>query len=146
MDWSVVISGIRSLSGPELDALIALLVILCFGTEQMEGAEPESTLFSSLANDLAIDMRQVWTPDEVFLKGLTREQLAAIASESGAITKQPKLAAGTKGELVDGLVSYFKRTADRKAALDNSDAKGRSWMPSYMQFSGKATSTTAAIK
>jgi ParB family transcriptional regulator, chromosome partitioning protein len=133
VDWSHVMSGIRSLGGTELDALIALLVILCFGTEHMEAAEPETTLFSGLASDLALNMRHVWTPDEVFLKGLTRDELTKVANESGATAKLPKLTAGSKTELVGGLVAYFKRTSDPKATLDASDARGRSWLPQCMQ-------------
>lgn len=133
-DWTQVISGIRSLNGIELDALIALLVILCFGTERMEGAEPEGTFFSSLTKDFTLDMRKVWTPDEVFLKGLRRDELVKVATDSGALRKQPKLGAATKGELVSGLVAYFKRTAELKAPLDEHEQKGRTWLPPYMQL------------
>lgn len=80
-DWKQVISGIRSLNGIELDALIALLVILCFGIERMEGMEPEETFFSSLTKDLTLDMRKVWTPDEVFLDSLRREELLKVAGD-----------------------------------------------------------------
>lgn len=131
-DWQQVISGIRSLNGIELDALIALLVILCFGIERMEGQEPQETFFSGLAKDLTLDMRKVWTPDEVFLNGLRREDLVKVAEESGAMRKQARLTSASKMELVAGLVSYFKRTADPKAQLDGTDAKGRAWLPACM--------------
>jgi ParB family chromosome partitioning protein len=131
-DWTQVISGIRSLNGSELDALISLLVILCFGAERMEGAEPEDTFFESIAKDLSLDMRKVWTPDQVYLNGLRRDELVKVAKESNALTKQPRLETGSKKELVAGLVSYFKRTADLKAKLDESDSKARSWLPACM--------------
>lgn len=131
-DWQQVISGIRSLNGIELDALIALLVILCFGIERMEGQEPQETFFLGLAKDLTLDMRKVWTPDEVFLNGLRREDLVKVAEESGAMRKQARLTSASKMELVAGLVSYFKRTADPKAQLDGTDAKGRAWLPACM--------------
>jgi ParB family chromosome partitioning protein len=136
VDWKQVISGIRSLNGIELDALIALLVILCFGIERMEGVEPEGTFFSGLTKDLAFDMRKVWTPDDVFLKSLRREELVKVASDSGALRKQPKLADSTKNSLVSGLVAYFKRTANPNAELDESDAKGRAWLPACMSING----------
>lgn len=141
-DWTAVLSGIRSLNGIELDALIALLVILCFGTERMEEVEPERTFFSSLAKDLALDMRKIWTPDEVFLSGLRRDELAKIAADCGALRKQPKLADSTKKDLVAGLVTYFKRTANPNAELDESDAKGRTWLPACMSING-ATGSAA---
>lgn len=131
-DWIQVVSGIRSLNGSELDTLIALLVISSFGTERMEGAEPEGTFFANAAKDLSLDMRRVWTPDGVYLNGLRRDELIKVAKECGALAKQPRLETGSKKELVAGLVSYFKRTADPKAQLDESDAKGRSWLPACM--------------
>lgn len=131
-DWQQVISGIRSLNGIELDALIALLVILCFGIERMEGQEPQESFFSGLVKDLTLDMRTVWTPDEVFLSGLRRDDLVKVAEESGAMRKQARLTSASKKELVAGLVAYFKRTADPKAQLEEGDAKGRAWLPACM--------------
>jgi ParB family chromosome partitioning protein len=144
-DWTQVISGIRSLDGVELDALIALLVIVCLGTEQMERAEPEDTFFSGLAKDLALDMRKVWTPDEVFLSGLQRDDLLKVAADCGASRKHAGLANAKKKELVATLASYFKRTADPKASLDEHDAKGRAWLPDCMRVTPtkpKAASAT----
>lgn len=133
-DWTPAISSIRSLSGVELDALIAMLVILCLGVEHMEAAEPEGTFFSGLAKDLALDMRKVWTPDAVFLAGLQRDDLLKVADDCGASRKHPGLAKATKKELVATLSSYFKRTADPKATLDEYDAKGRAWLPGCMRL------------
>lgn len=140
VDWKQVISGIRSLNGIELDALIALLVILCFGIERMEGVEPEGTFFNGLTKDLAFDMRKVWTPDEIFFKGLRHDELLKIAEDCGALRKQPKLADTTKTALVAGLVAYFKRTANLHAELDESDAKGRTWLPECMSIDGSNAS------
>lgn len=131
-DWTDLVSGIRSLNGIQLDCLIALLVIECFGTKRMEGPEPEGTLFMGLLKDLTLNMREVWTPDAVFLNGLRRDELVKIAGDCGALRKQPRLGTVTKTALVDGLASYFTRTADPKAVLDEDEAKGRSWLPELM--------------
>lgn len=141
-DWTQIISGIRSLDEVELDALIALLVIVCLGTEQMEKAEPENSFFSSLAMDLALDMRKVWTPDAVFLSGLQRDDLLKVAADCGASRKHAGLANAKKKELVATLASYFKRTADPKASLDEHDAKGRVWLPDCMRSKPEAVSAT----
>lgn len=133
-NWNEVISGIQSLNDTDLDALVALLVILCFGIERMEGAEPEATLFMGLAKDLTLDMRTVWTPDAEFLGGLRRDDLLKVADDCGASRKHAGLAKATKKELVATLVSYFRRTADSNAALDDHDAKGRIWLPECMQL------------
>lgn len=145
-DWTQVISGIRSLNGIELDALIALLVILCFGIEHMEGVEPEATFFTGLARDLTLDMRTVWTPDTEFLAGLRRDDLLKVATESGASRKHPNLAAATKKELVVTLASYFKRTSDPKATLDESDATGRVWLPDCMRLVPSPSQATRTTK
>ncbi len=126
----------------ELDALIALLVIVCLGTEQMEKAEPETSFFSSLAMDLALDMRKVWTPDAVFLSGLHRDNLLKVAADCGASRKHAALANAKKKELVATLASYFKRTADPKASLDEHDAKGRVWLPDCMKSAPVRPATT----
>ncbi len=144
VDWTQVISGIRSLNGIEIDALIALLVILCFGTERMEGVEPEGSLFSSLAKNLSLDMRKVWTPDAVFLASLQKDDLLKVASECGAARKHSGLPKASKKEVVTILATYFKRTADPKAVLDEHEAKGRTWLPECMRLASDAKPTSKA--
>lgn len=134
MDWTQVIAGVQSLTLAELDALVALVVIVCLGTDQMEGVEPDHTFFSGLAKDLALDMRKVWTPDVIFLSGLRKDDLLKIASECGAARKHSGLPKASKKELVATLASFFKRTADPKATLDEHDAKGRTWLPDCMRM------------
>lgn len=131
-EWKDVIAGVRALTNAELDALITFIVIMCFGTGHMEAAEPEDTFFASTAGDLSVRMRDVWTPDALFLSGLRKEELAMIAKDCGALAKQPRLADSSKRDLVAGLVAYFKRTADPGGQLDDHETKGRSWLPPCM--------------
>lgn len=126
--------AVRSLTEAQLDRLIALLLVLCFGTGQMEAAEPSGTLFEGLAKDAGVAMRDVWTPDEAFLAGLRRDDLVKVAGDGGALRKQPSLGNASKRELVQGLARYFKRTADPKAELDEYEGRGRTWLPTCMQF------------
>ena len=81
-------------------------------------------------------MRKVWTPDEIFLNGLRRDELVQVAKDSGAIEKTPRIAEGTKKALVQGLVAYFKRTADSSAQLDVHERKGSTWLPTCMTLVG----------
>lgn len=131
-DWTHVLPGLRSMSDAKLDCLVSLLPILCFGIRRLDEAEPSETLFAELAKDLPLTMREVWTPDEVFLAGLRKDALLKVATECGAARKHPGLGAATKKELVATLASYFRRTADPKATLDEIDAKGRAWLPDCM--------------
>lgn len=135
---SDLLPAVRSLTEAQLDTLIALLLILCFGTSQLEAAEPSGTLFESLAKDAGVAMRDVWTPDEAFLGGLRRDDLVKAADECGALRMQPSLGHASKKELVRGLARYFKRTADPKAELDEHERRGRAWLPTCMQFGAAA--------
>ncbi|MPZ29556.1 MAG: ParB/RepB/Spo0J family partition protein [Rhodospirillales bacterium] len=133
-DWTHVLPGLRSMSDVKLDCLVSLLPILCFGIRRLDEAEPSETLFAELAKDMPFNMREVWTPDEVFLAGLQKDALLKVATECGAARKHPGLGAATKKELVATLASYFDRTADPKATLDESGAKGRAWLPDCMRL------------
>ncbi len=133
-DWDRLLPAVRSLDESALDRLLSLLPILCFGMRSLEHVEPVDSLFSGLAADLVLDMRAIWTPDAVFLSGLSRADLMKVAAECGATRKHPGLGKATKKELVATLASYFKRTADPKAALDEHDAKGRAWLPECMML------------
>lgn len=116
----------------------------CASGCSLEQAEPSNSLVSALVADLALDMRAVWTPDAVFLSGLSRDDLMKAANECGATRKHPGLGKATKKELVATLTSYFKRTADSKATLDESDAKGRAWLPVCMHLAATGTAKPAA--
>lgn len=87
---------------------------------------------------------KVWTPDEVFLAGLRRDELLKIGKDCGALRKQPKLADSTKKDLIAGLVAYFKRTANPHAELDENDAKGRTWLPACMVLGSPITAKNEA--
>jgi ParB family chromosome partitioning protein len=130
--WKALLAGVRSLNDVQLDFLIAFLLVLCFGVEQMESAEPNDSLFTALAHDLTPNMREFWVPDEPFLNGLRREELIKAAEECGALKKQPRLTAASKKDLVAALAAYFKRTADKNAQLDAVEEKGRTWLPACM--------------
>lgn len=133
-DWTHVLPALRSMDDAKLDCLVSILLVLCLGIRRLDEAEPSETLFAELAKDLPLSMREVWTPDEVFLTGLRKDALLAVATECGAARKHPGLSAATKKELVATLASYFGRTADPKASLDESDAKGRAWLPECMRL------------
>jgi len=140
--------ALRRLDDGELDALLCLVLVLCFGQESLDVLDSEESFFNRIALDLQVDMRAFWRPDETFLHGRTREQLVAIAVESGAEANRGRLRTYSKRELVNMLVRYFKRTANLEtAAPQTADAKGREWLPGAMEFPARtaaAANTPAA--
>jgi hypothetical protein len=122
------------MSDKELDGLMRLLVVLCFGQQPIDQLETEPSLFNELARDLGVSMRAYWTPDQEFLSHLRREQVEAVVRESGAAWHLGNLSHYTKVKLVEALVRYFERTADPSAELTESEQKGRDWLPACMRF------------
>ena len=132
--WSSLTAGIRSLGDQDLEALIGLCIVLCFGTASMDRREDGNSPSSVLAREMDLNIRAAWVPDAVFLNGLRREQLIGVAQEAGAAQRLPRLESLSKKGLVDGLARYFERTADPGATLDETDAKGRTWLPTCMSL------------
>lgn len=125
---------VQQLADEELDTLIAYLLTLGFGQEHLEEMDGGQSFFNHVAQDLAVAMRDWWRPDEMFLAGLKRDQLAQVAVECGASLRFGNIKEMSKKELVEGLVRYFDRTADPKAKLDEHDEKGREWLPGMLKF------------
>lgn len=131
---------VSALTDADLDLLLVLPVLLCFGVAHLEAPEPIDSAFGQLSREAPFVLRDVWTPDVTFLKGLRREELAKAAADSGALRKQPRLGQASKSQLVDGLAAYFVRTATLDSSLDEHEAKGRAWLPAIMQFAADAKS------
>jgi len=132
-EWLHMLSGVRGLADHELDTLILLCVVFCFGVSAMERQEDGTSPFAVLAGDLSLDVRAVWAPDAVFLSGLRREQLIRVAQDAGALRRFPRLQALSKKELVDGLVRHFEHVSDPAATLDATEVKGKAWLPACMR-------------
>ena len=82
------------------------------------------------------------TPDAAFLSHLRREQLEAVALESGATHRLGKLKdLAKKDDLVQALARHFARTIDASAEADESDRKGRAWLPGLMAFPAEETAS-----
>jgi len=105
----------------------------------MDTLDTDQSLFNVVASDLAVAMRNWWTPDAGFLTLLRRDQLETTAIESGASLRLGKLKSYGKRELVDALAQFFARTADPAAVLDEDDKKGLAWAPGTMFFPAQRT-------
>jgi ParB family chromosome partitioning protein len=134
-DGADLYERVKRLSDEDLDGLHLLLTILAFGQGDMDAIDHGDGLFNRVARDLGADMRDWWRPDETFLGGRTRDQLCAIAVESGATVTMARLSDYKKSGLVTALAAHFARTADAGDEAPDWQAKGRDWLPGAMRFS-----------
>jgi ParB family chromosome partitioning protein len=120
-----VYEAVKAMPDPELERLHTLLTVLTFGQGSLDSLDRGRSLFNAVAGDLGIDMRRHWRPDAAFLSKRRKDQLVAIAKESGASIRMGALKDYSKATLVEALIKHFERT---KAAPDEApdyDLKGR---------------------
>jgi len=132
-DGAALHEAVRRLCDADLSLLVSLMPILAFGQDRQGADETPTDLFLRIEEGLGVDIRQWWTPDEAYLAMLRRDQLADIAVECGASVGLSRLDQYRKGELVEHLARFFRRTADPQAVLDEYEAKGRKWLPAQMR-------------
>ena len=127
--------AVKALSDSTLDQLHVLLTALSFGQGNMDVLDTSDSLFNRVAADLDVRMRDHWRPDAAFLSRRSKEQLAAIARESGAAACLGGVGSYKKGELVKALERFFTRAAEGDEKLP-SDAieKANAWLPGGMAF------------
>lgn len=133
-DGAELYERVKRLSDEDLDALHLLLTILAFGQGDMDAVGHGDSLFNRVARDLGADMRDWWRPDAAFLGGRTRDQLGAIAVESGASVTMARLSDYRKSELVAALAAHFERTAGAADGAPECQLRGRDWLPDAMRF------------
>lgn len=127
-------AAVERLSDADLAALHALLVALSFGQRGEAVDDDEASPFNRTARDLDIDMRDWWRPDAMFLNGRTREQLEAVAIESGANRRMGRLKDYKKSGLVAALAKHFVRPADVEPHPGSDATLARGWLPDAMSF------------
>jgi ParB family chromosome partitioning protein len=129
--------ALQTFSNEDLERITELVVLLSFGQYGIEKLDTEKSMFNRVAADVGLALRDWWTPDEEFLALMRKDQLEAVAIESGASLHMGKFKDYSKKELVSALARYFERTADPTATLDEHDQRGRVWLPGAMAFPGR---------
>ncbi|WP_420419632.1 ParB/RepB/Spo0J family partition protein [Pacificispira sp.] len=127
--------AVGELTDAELDQLHCLLTVLTFGQGGMDEVDTADSLFNRIAADLEVDMQGHWRPDEAFLSRRRKDQLEAIANESGAAKRMGRLADYSKKQLVAALVKHFEACKDANDDVPEHELKGRDWLPDAMRFS-----------
>jgi ParB family transcriptional regulator, chromosome partitioning protein len=132
-----LLQAVGQLTDAELERLVILLPVLCFGQENDERFDTGDSLFNGVAAGLGIKMRDWWTPDTAFFSGLVRDQVDAVAAESGAREEIQGTAEMSKKALVAALADYFGACSSPETGEGN--AKARTWLPGMFRFPAVAT-------
>jgi ParB family chromosome partitioning protein len=128
---------VTALDDAALDALHLLLTTLTFGQGNIDTLDDGASLFNRVASDLGVSMRDHWCPDEAFLTRRRKDQLEAIAKETGAVTRLGALKDYNKTQLAAALARHFERcAADDKLIAADLKARANAWLPEAMRFGG----------
>lgn len=129
-----VYDRLGKLADADLDRLLLLLLILCFGQDDVEALDSDESLFNRVARDLVINMRDWWGPDATFLEMLRREQLLVIAEELGGASRFTGVKTWKKTELVQALAREFASPATAGATNGGEPSAFRTWLPGLFRF------------
>jgi ParB family chromosome partitioning protein len=126
---------VQGFSDAELDQLHLFLTALTFGQGNMDALDTGDSLFNRVAADLDVAMRDGWVPDEAFLTRRRKDQLEAIAKESGAIARLGRMKDYSKTQLAAALARHFLRCAEGDAAIpEDMRTLANAWLPDAMRF------------
>lgn len=126
---------VQGYSDGDLDQLHLFLTALTFGQGNMDVLDTGDSLFNRIAADLDVSMREHWTPDEAFLSRRRKDQLEAIAKESGAIARMGRMKDYSKVQLVAALARHFQRCAEGEATIpEDMRNRANAWLPDAMKF------------
>jgi ParB family chromosome partitioning protein len=132
-DAHALYEALGQLSDEELDRLMVLLPVLCFGQQDPERLDAQDSLFNRIAGELGVNMREWWIPDAPFLSLLRREQLLMMALECGAMSRVQGLTSKSKGEVVEDIAKHFLESAHMESPDDAAKAANQ-WLPGIFLF------------
>lgn len=132
-DGLVAYEAVQRLPETDLDRLIVVLPLLCFGQDHIDALDEGDSLFNRIALNCTVAVRSWWMPDAGFLVQLTREQLLVVAAECGAADQFSGMNGWTKKRLVDELAAHFANRSNPDAAPDG-DRRACEWLPGLLQF------------
>ena len=128
------------LSESRLDKLIDLLTVECLTTHPQRGTE----LVHRLAAELRIDIRRHWHPDEAWLAGYQKIQLAQLLDELHGSKYQPVNDDRKKSELVQTLAKLFSDAADGKLEDKQLAERVNQWVPANLRIAEEPLSSAIA--
>ena len=121
--------AVKRLSEKKLDALIDLLTVECITAHLQRRTE----LVWQLAAELGVELRRYWRPDERWLSGYQKIQLAHLIGELRGPVYAKAAENKKKSELVSDLAKLFTDAAEGRVEDAKAAAKFNEWLPSNMR-------------
>jgi len=121
--------AIKALSDRKLDGLIDLLTVECVMAHQLR----KTALVWRLAEELGVEVRRYWRPDERWLSGYQKIQLAYLIGELRGPVFARAAENNKKSELVSELAKLFTDAAEGRMEDAKLAAKLNEWLPSNLR-------------
>ena len=121
--------AVKRLSDKKLDGLIDLLTVECVTAHVQRRTE----LVWRLAVELGMELRRYWRPDERWLSGFQKIQLAHLIGELQGPVFAKAAENKKKSELVAQLAKLFTDAAEGRMEDAKAAAKFNAWLPSNMR-------------
>ncbi len=121
--------ALSKLSDKKVDALIELLIVECITAHLQRRTE----LVWRLAQELGVDVRRYWRPDERWLSGYQKIQLAHLIGELRGPVFVAPAESKKKSELVTELAKLFADAAEGRLEDAKLAAKVNAWLPSNLR-------------
>ncbi|MGS2723951.1 ParB/RepB/Spo0J family partition protein [Porticoccus sp. GXU_MW_L64] len=125
--------AVKQLSDEELDQLHLLLTTVYFGQSHFGLDTNENSFFNLVANDLEVDMRDYWTPDNFFLSRLKIDKLDGIISETETSHLFGTIGGYKKKDIVSMLAKHFGKLSSQDIC-EEKDLKAKNWLPEVFNF------------
>jgi hypothetical protein len=117
------------LSERKLDSLIDLLTVECVTAH----LQRKTALVWHLAEELGVEVRRYWRPDERWLSGYQKIQLAHLIGELRGPVYAKAAELKKKTELVCDLAKLFTDAAEGRVEDAKLAAKVNAWLPSNLR-------------
>jgi len=121
--------AIKGLSDKKVDALIDLLTVECVTAHLQRRTE----LVWRLAAELGVEVRRYWRPDERWLSGYQKVQLAHLIGELRGSVYVAPAEVKKKSELVTELAKLFTDAAEGRLEDAKLAAKLNEWLPANLR-------------
>ncbi len=121
--------AIKGLSDRKLDTLIDLLTVECVTAH----LQRKTALVWRLAEELGVEVRRYWRPDECWLSGYQKIQLAHLIGELRGPVYAKAAETKKKSELVSELAKLFDDAANGRVEDAKLAAKLNEWLPSNLR-------------
>jgi hypothetical protein len=122
-------AALKALPDKQVDALVNLLTVETITAHLQRRTE----LVWRLAEELGVEIRRYWRPDERWLSGYQKIQLAQLVQELGGPTYAAKVDGKKKSELVAELAKLFTDAAEGRLEDAKLAAKVNCWLPSNLR-------------